>query len=532
MITYKSQKQLKLEGFETPFEAKLDANNRWVKLSQNIPWDELARGYYRNLSSTQGRPAKDARLVIGAVIIKHKLCLSDEETVLQIQENFYLQYFVGFPAYQDKQPFAPSLFVEIRRRMGEETFVHFQQAIVNAMEKRASTVLGKDQARRDHKDDEPPRQGRTASAGDEAMVVQEDAAPGVDEAPIHQGRLILDATVAEQAIRFPTDLSLLNEGREISEQIIDVLHALLGRKAKPRTYRQTARKDYLAIVKQRRASRRILRKGIRQQLQYLRRNIQHIEQLLDAFPGRAIPLSYFLLRRYWIIQHLYNQQEAMYRLKCQLCDHRIVSIHQPHVRPIVRGKANKAAEFGAKLSVSLTVSGIASVDHIRWDAFHEGGDLPTQVETYKQRYGYYPQSVLGDTIYGTRDNRHYLKEKGIHFAGKPLGRPPKITEDNRAQFKQLQKQRREDYRQRIPIEGKFGQGKNGYNLNYIRAKTARTSEAWINSIFLVMNLMVLLKAFICLCTSTSYKYRQSIFACCLNIFQCLKQRSAYSHNVC
>ncbi len=127
----------------------------WVKLSQNIPWDELAKGYYHNLSSTQGRPAKDARLVISAAIIKHKLCLSDEETALQIQENFYLQYFVGFPACQDKQPFVPSLFVEIRRRMDEETFVHFQQAIVNAMEKRASTVLGKDQAKRDHRDDEP-----------------------------------------------------------------------------------------------------------------------------------------------------------------------------------------------------------------------------------------------------------------------------------------------------------------------------------------------------------------------------------------
>lgn len=70
----------------------------------------------------------------------------------------------------------------------------------------------------------------------------------------------------------------------------------------------------------------------------------------------------------------------MYRLKCQRCDHRVVSIHQPHVRPTVRGKANKVAEFGTKLNVNLTVSGIASVDHIRWDAFHEGGDLPTQVE--------------------------------------------------------------------------------------------------------------------------------------------------------
>ena len=132
-------------------------------------------------------------------------------------------------------------------------------------------------------------------------------------------------------------------------------------------------------------------------------------------------------------------------------------------------------------------------------------DLPAQVEAYKQRYGHYPQSVLGDTIYGTRENRRYLKEKGILFSGKPLGRPPQMTEENRDEFKQLQKQRREDYRQRIPIEGKFGQGKNAYNLNYIRAKTARTSEAWINSIFLVMNLMVLLKVFNCL-RACSYKY--------------------------
>jgi IS5 family transposase len=325
----------------------------------------------------------------------------------------------------------------------------------------------------------------------------------------------------EQAIRFPTDLSLLNESREISEQIIDVLYPLSDAKTKPRTYRQMAHKDYLGIVKQRRPKGKKLRRGLKKQLQYLRRNLQHIEQLLDTLPEREIPLPYILLRKYWIIQHVYRQQEEMLRLRIKRCDDRIVSIHQPHVRPIVRGKANKAVEFGAKLSVSLTTSGIACVDRISWDAFHEGGDLPAQVETYKQRYGYYPQSVLGDTIYGTRENRRYLMEKGILFSGKPLGRPPKMTEENQAEFKQLQKQRREDYRQRIPIEGKFGQGKNGYNLNYIRAKTARTSEAWINSIFLVMNLMVLLKVFIWLRTCCC-KYCFLMVKCCLNIFQSLR----------
>lgn len=189
--------------------------------------------------------------------------------------------------------------------------------------------------------------------------------------------------------------------------------------------------------------------------------------------------------------------------KQKRCDNRIVSISQPHVRPIVRGKLNKAVEFGAKLSASLNEDGLAFVDHLSWDAFHEGGDLKRQVEAYRDRYGAYPEKVLGDPIYGSRENRRYLKKKKIHFAGKPLGRPKKVTQENQEELKRLKKQRREDYLQRIPIEGKFGQGKNGYRLGYIRAKRADTSSAWIHSIFLVMNLLVLLRFFIGFYTSGS-----------------------------
>ena len=102
---------------------------------------------------------------------------------------------------------------------------------------------------------------------------------------------------------------------------------------------------------------------------------------------------------------------------------------------------------------------------------------------------------MGDPVYGTQENRRYLKGHGIRFAGKPLGRPKKVTDANREELKRLKAQRREEYLQRIPIEGKFGQGKNGYRLNYIRAKRADTSLAWINSIFLVMNLLILLRIF-------------------------------------
>ena len=496
MIRYCSSKQLTLTEFDWPFQTDLDEYNRWVKMSQCIPWDELAECYYQGLSAETGRPAKDARLVIGAVIIKHKLCLSDAETVLQIQENPYMQYFVGLSGYQMEAPFASSLFVEIRKRMGQSVFDGFHQAIIEAHDGEKARIESepKHEEKRQTKRQEELEDSTTSTDFEGGDVIH-------SETPTHQGKLILDATVVEQAIRYPTDLSLLNEAREFSEQIIDILclHATSVDK-KPRTYREKARQAFLAIVKQRRPGGKKLRRGIKQQLQYLRRNLGHIEQLLTFWPeGTELPLPRWLLTRYWVIQHLYEQQWEMYQTKTRRCDDRIVSISQPYVRPIIRGKQNKRVEFGAKLSVSLDDDGFARVDHLRWDAFHEGLDLKSQVEAYHERTGHYPEKVLADPLYGTRENRRYLKQLGIHFAGKPLGRPKTVTEENREELKQLKAQRRADYLQRIPIEGKFGQGKQGYRLNYIKAKRADTSLAWINSIFLVMNLLILVRIFFAWC---------------------------------
>ena len=452
MIRYTSEGQIPLEGFVLPFGGTLNPENRWVKLGKKIPWDELAKGYYKRMSAGRGRPAKNARIVIGAVIVKHKLNLSDEETVLQIQENPYLQYFIGLSRYQKEPPFAPSLFVEIRRRMGAEMFEAFEKAIL------AEIVKAR-------KDKEP-----------------EDK----QDPPSHKGKLLIDATVAEQNIRFPTDLSLLNEGREITEKLIDDL----CRGKKPRTYREQARKRYLQLAKNKKPGKNLVRLGIRQQLQYLRRNLGHIDKFLDSI--EEIPLTARQQKQLWVVREVYNQQMSMYRSRKHRCDDRIVSIHQPHVRPIVRGKAGSQTEFGSKISVSL-VEGVARVDHLRWDAFNESQDLQAQVERYKARYGYYPEVVLADGIYGTRENRNFLKDNGIRFGGRPLGRPVKPTGENVEQLRLARKQRKQDALERIPIEGKFGQGKNGYRLNCVRARTAKTSEAWINAIFLVMNLMVLLR---------------------------------------
>jgi len=498
MIRYVSQKQLPLEGFDTPPGMILDPTNRWVKLRDCIPWDELSESYYKTLCSNLGRPAKDAGIVIGAVIIKHKLSISDEETVEQIRENPYLQYFIGLKGFQAQAPFAPSLLVEIRKRMGQTVFDEFHQAIIETVEpgrKKKSTKAIDD----DNDDNDVSNSGDVDSSGT-ATAMEADQSLA-DELPLNHGKLILDATVAEQAIRYPTDLGLLNEARELSERIIDELHAQSNRpqKKKPRTYRKIARKAYLSLVKLRRPSNRKRRAGIRQQLQFLYRNLNHIEAMLTEYPpGTPIPLPNWLLRRYWVLPHLYQQQYEMYKTNTRRCDDRIVSISQPHLRPIIRGKQGKTVEFGAKISVSLTGEGLAHVDKLHWDAQHEGHDLQAQVEAYQKRYGYYPEVVIADTLYGSRDNRSYLERNHIRFSGKPLGRPPKITPENKDELMRLKAQRRQEYRERIPIEGKFGQGKYGYRLNNIRAKRADTSVAWINSIFLVMNLLILVRFFICL----------------------------------
>jgi len=118
MIRYKSKSQLSIEEFKTPFQIKMDKGNRWVKLGNALPWDALASIYYRSMSSDQGAPAIDARVVIGAMIVKHKLKLDDRETIETIRENMYIQYFLGLEEYTYEDVFDRSLFTTLRYRLG------------------------------------------------------------------------------------------------------------------------------------------------------------------------------------------------------------------------------------------------------------------------------------------------------------------------------------------------------------------------------------------------------------------------------
>jgi len=278
-------------------------------------------------------------------------------------------------------------------------------------------------------------------------------------------------------------LDLLNEAREKSEILIDELYVPEPGKVKPRTYRVKARKAYLATVHKRKKSKKLLRKAIGQQLRFLRRNIKTIEHQLDEKNIQYFPLDFKYQRLYWIIQELYRQQNQMYRQNSHQIDHRIVSISQPHVRPIVRGKAGKNVEFGAKLSLSL-VDGYSYLYHISWDAYNESTILRDQIESYQVRFGSYPEWVSADKIYGSRENRRYMKSLAIKYTGHALGRPKMLTDNQKKKVRE----RKKFSRQRSRVEGKFGEAKRRYDLGCVKAKLPETSESWIAAVIFSMNI--------------------------------------------
>lgn len=456
-VMYKKQsQQIRLEYFFQPFNGSPNQKNRWIILSKQIAWEELETQYSIQFPSNTGPVALNFRIAFGSLIIKGRLGTSDVETLEQIGENPYLQYFLGFDKFIDHRHFDPSMMTYFRKRITSEMLSLINEKIIS----NGSKVKSK------KKDDDD-----------------------------NNGKLIIDSTCTPADINYPTDIKLLSEAREKTEEIIDKLWKHSDKLFnKPRTYRRLARKAYLNIVKIKKLSISKRYKGIRKQLGYLCRNLSHIKKLKNV-----VSLSKFSKKQYkdlLVIGELYRQQLQLYQTRSFSIPDRIVSISQPHVRPIVRGKAGKSTEFGAKISVSVT-NGFTYLDKISWDNYNESEDFKNQVEKYKTRSGYYPESVHVDKIYRTQANRKYCKKHKIRLSGLPLGRPKIVTEENHKEIQLKKKIAKKDEITRIEIEGKFGIAKRKYSLGKIMAKLAETSETAITMVFIVMNLERILKKIFC-----------------------------------
>jgi hypothetical protein len=442
--------QKEVEDFQTRDGFYLDENNRWVILSKLIPWSEFEEQYASVFDDKIGAPAKPFRLALGSLLIQQILNITDRETVEQIKENPYLQYFLGLNYYEYKAPFNPSMLVYFRKRIKKEIIDKINRQIVK-----------------------------------QTLSTEEEKNSETEKEEKNKGQLILDASCTPSDIKYPTDLGLLNHGREILNKIIDKLYKPLKGKLekKPKTDRKQARKSYLKVAKKKRVTDKERRKAIKKQLRYVAKNLGYIEDLIKK--GSSLNL---LTKRekksLEVIKKLWKQQQWMYDNNKRSIENRIVSIEQDYIRPIVRGKARQAVEFGAKISISY-INGYVFLDEISWKNFNESTYLKEQVEKYYEYMGYYPESIHVDKIYRTKENRKYCQQKGIRMSGPKLGRPRKNVS------LEEKKQAKEDERIRNRVEGKFGEGKRRYGLDLIKTKLKETSENKVAIGILVMNLMTL-----------------------------------------
>ena len=485
MYKFKKEKQISFTDFNQPLGLQMNPDNRWVKKAEMIPWETIEAEYARLFPSHTGMPAKPLRMALGSLLIQKQYHYPDEELVEQIRENPYYQYFIGLPGYEDKIPFVPSLLVEFRKRLSEDVLNEINEMIIEY----------NSQQDNDDSDD---------VSGNGGQPDQQDPANDSEEKTENSGTLILDATCAPQNIKYPQDIELLNEVREKLEDMLCRVSDKYGF-YRPRMYRQKARKDYLALAKCRKRSAKKIRKAIKKQLQYIRRDLGYINNLIE---NNGVVLSVSDKELFDILTTVYEQQRYMFENSTHSVENRIVSISQPYIRPIVRGKAKSPVEFGAKLDLSVDETGMCRIEKLSFNAYNESAVLKTAIENYKQRTGHYPERVLVDQIYRNRENISFCSGHGIRISGKKLGRP-KNDADSKAEKKAAYK----DNTDRIEVERKFSLAKRKFGLGLLLTKREDTTRASIVLSVIAMNidrLAAMLLRFLQIVINIRFLYRQPV----------------------
>ena len=437
--------QLSFMNFNSTCGMQLDPNNEWIRISRQLPWRAWESLYSLKFPADTGNVAKPCRMVMGSLIIQLRMGLTDRDLVEQLTQNPYYQYFIGLEAFQHIAPFSHTLLVEWRKRIDFEFIIKANDMLCDASPKTYRFRKGKSMFRKGT-----------------LLATQ-----------------ICDATVAPQYIRFPQDTSLLNEARMKLEAMIDWFCLTYG-VTKPRTYRKLAHKDYLAFARSKKPNAEKIREAVKAQLGYVRRDIEYIDGYMSN--GYA-PLAKYT-DNIITIHLLYEQQLTMYENRTHKIDNRIVSISQPYVRPIVRGKSKAPTEFGAKLHLSIDETGFARIEHLSFDGYNEGPMLIDAINAYKYRNGVYPERVLVDQIYRTRQNLGFCKEHGIRISGPKLGRPSKDSAESRKERKISAR----DCTDRIEVERYFSTAKRRNGMGTINKKREDTSLSTIAMSVLVTNI--------------------------------------------
>ena len=441
MVYRQSPHQLTFESFGCGLSTPLSPDNEWVQLADVFPWKELDEAYQLEFPKNSGRAAKPFRMLYGAGLIQNRMKLTDRGIVDAVRDTPAYQYFIGLSEYQAKAPFSYSSLCNFRKRIAD-----LSELIRNIINDWLRAKI-------------------------QALV------------PFKVDVMITDATAIPVKIRFPQDTSLLNQARKnLEEMAIDMAHQLDV--PNPRMHKRDAKKVWTAFSRHPKRQHQSIRKQVKAQLQYVRRDLRFINEFIDA--GATLTAKQAV--RLGVIRILFDQQWYMYEHKIHHVEDRIVSLQQPYIRPIQRGKAKAKTEFGAKIDASLS-EGIIDIERFGFTNFNESKDFEKTLDHYFDLHGQYPDEVLADTLYRNRDNLKTCKDLGIAICGPRLGAKPKQVDA---------KQRRQDTdaeNRRGAIERRFAFLKGSVGLDLVNTRTAESLAVKIAQAIVLSNALTLLRVF-------------------------------------
>lgn len=394
------------------------------QLYRSIPFKELAAKIPLPKQAISGRGRKPFLKLeggIGLMILKHYLGLSDELLIERLNTDWCMQYFcgvqLGLRKIKDK-----NLVSQWRSYLGNHLNIPALQA-----------------------------------------VLIENWKPYMEQSHV----TLMDATCFESYMRYPTAVKLLWES---STKVYAVMQQKRSR-LKLRSSRSNYGKHkqlYMQYQRSRKKAKRKEKKLCKQLLKYLLRLLQGLQELQHKHQYRYSNKEQKLLDT---IQIVYEQQHELLYGNSPAVPHRIVSLSKPYIRPIVRGKEIKPVEFGAKVH-KVQVSGISFIEHLSYEGFHEGIRLKQTVAFHQKHFG--KLSQLGaDGIYATNENRRYCHKLGIATSFVAKGNDGKLAHQKKAMRNALSVVRS------TLLEGSFGNEKNHYLLDKVKAKTKPTEIAWI-----------------------------------------------------
>lgn len=292
---------------------------------------------------------------------------------------------------------------------------------------------------------------------------------------LHLG--LSDATCYESYIKYPTDVKLLWDCCDWLEKQLQRLCKALRAPRQRNTYSKQKQRQ-LTYARRRRKTYKQTRRRQRQLLHLCQRQIGQLANLIILWNSDPLKEPYLFVeqeqQRFDVIGQIYTQQQEHYDDPSKKINNRIVSLYKPYLRPIVRGKENKRVEFGAKVN-TWQVGGLNFIEHLSFNAFHEGIRLKQGIAFHKKHFGKLTQ-LGADRIYATNENRRYCSTLGIQTNFTPKGRS-----SNDKSLVRQQKQIRSTIAtlRATQLEGSYGNDKNHYGLRKVKARSQLTEEAWI-----------------------------------------------------